>query len=293
MRSSSASANTGPLSDAEAAELGADRFEFGANWHQFLSVLTEQRVRTAEQSLADMLGLERLDGLRFLDIGCGSGLFSLAARRLGAEVYSFDFDPMSVHCAEELRRRFYPGDPSWQIARGSVLDSEYLDRLGEFDVVYSWGVLHHTGAMWTAIDNASRRVKPGGRLFIAIYNDQGAASIWWTRVKRTYNRLPAALKRPYLFLFGAALEAGAVGTALLRMQPRRLIDRWTRYENVRGMSRWHDIVDWVGGYPFEVATPEAIIDFCLARHFVLRRLKTCGGKMGCNEFVFTRMIGGA
>jgi 2-polyprenyl-6-hydroxyphenyl methylase/3-demethylubiquinone-9 3-methyltransferase len=266
----------------------SERFAFGENWRKFVDVISESRIVAAEQSLREMLQRESLAGRRFLDIGCGSGLFSLAARRLGADVYSFDFDPMSVRCAEELKRRFFRDDPGWQIAQGSVLDAAYLESLGHFDVVYSWGVLHHTGSMWTAIENATDRVKPGGQLFIAIYNDQGVASVWWTRVKRTYNRLPAVLKKPYLLLFGAALEAGAVGMAVVRMQPQRLLDRWTRYENVRGMSRWHDIVDWVGGYPFEVATPEAIIDFCLDRGFVLRRLKTCGGKMGCNEFVLTR-----
>jgi 2-polyprenyl-6-hydroxyphenyl methylase/3-demethylubiquinone-9 3-methyltransferase len=268
-----------------------ERFEFGANWQRFLDVLSEERIRTAEQSLSAMLGVERLDGRRFLDIGCGSGLFSLAARRLGAQVHSFDFDPLSVRCAEQLKRHFFADDPAWTIGRGSVLDTAYLETLGAFDVVYSWGVLHHTGAMWSAVDNAARRVAPGGRLFIAIYNDQGTASVWWTRVKRTYNRLPGSLKKPYLLAFGAALEAGAVGAALVRMQPQRLIDRWTRYENVRGMSRWHDIVDWVGGFPFEVATPDAIVEFCLARGFSVRRLKTCGGKMGCNEFVFARAEG--
>ena len=58
--------------------------------------------------------------------------------------------------------------------------------------------------------------------------------------------------------------------------------------SVRGMSRWHDVVDWIGGYPFEVASPEAVVDFCRARGFSLLRLKTCGRKMGCNEFVFER-----
>jgi hypothetical protein len=96
------------------------------------------------------------------------------------------------------------------------------------------------------------------------------------------------LRVPYVLTFAAALEAGAVAVALARMQPRRILDRWTRYHNVRGMSRWHDIVDWIGGYPFEVATPEAVFDFCRQRQFGLERLRTCGGRMGCNEFVFAR-----
>ena len=232
--------------------------------------------------------MRSLERRRFLDIGSGSGLFSLAARRLGAQVTSFDFDPQSVACSEELRRRHDPDDPVWRIERGSVLDESFMTGLGTFDVVYSWGVLHHTGAMWEAIDRAARAVAPDGLLFIALYNDQGPKSAWWRRVKRTYNRLPPPARPLYALAFGAALEAGAVAVALARFDPGRLIQRWTRYQSVRGMSRWHDIVDWVGGYPFEVATPEAVFEFCLDRGFSLRKLRTCGGKMGCNEFVFRR-----
>jgi 2-polyprenyl-6-hydroxyphenyl methylase/3-demethylubiquinone-9 3-methyltransferase len=264
------------------------RFEFGANWQRFLSVLTDERIARAEASLCAMLDRTSLADTRFLDIGCGSGLFSLAARRLGAEVYSFDFDPLAVACAEELKRAHFPRDQTWHISRGSVLDADFMQSLGRFDVVYSWGVLHHTGLMWTAVDRAAHAVAAGGTLFIALYNDQGLQSVRWTRVKRTYNRLPRALRPAYLLAFGVALEAAALGLSIARLQPRRFVERWTKYENVRGMSRWHDVVDWVGGYPFEVATPEAVLDFCRARGFNLIRLKTCSGKMGCNEFVFQR-----
>jgi 2-polyprenyl-3-methyl-5-hydroxy-6-metoxy-1,4-benzoquinol methylase len=265
------------------------RFEFGANWREFLDVLTPQRIARAEASLAEMLDAASLAGRRFLDIGCGSGLFSLAARRMGANVVSFDFDPLSVACAEELKRVHFPGDGNWQVLRGSVLDPELMRSFGTFDVVYSWGVLHHTGAMWQAIAAACDNVKPGGRLFIALYNDQGAKSVWWTRVKRTYNALPRWMRKPYMLAFGAALEAGAFAVSIARLRPRQFLDRWRRYDNVRGMSRWHDVVDWVGGYPFEVASPDAVLQFCRPRGFNLLHLKTCGGKMGCNEFVFERV----
>jgi 2-polyprenyl-6-hydroxyphenyl methylase/3-demethylubiquinone-9 3-methyltransferase len=65
---------------------------------------------------------------------------------------------------------------------------------------------------------------------------------------------------------------------------------WTASQRVRGMSRWHDLLDWVGGWPFEVSTPDEIFAYLKARGFVLRHLKTCGGGLGCNEFVFVRQI---
>jgi 2-polyprenyl-6-hydroxyphenyl methylase/3-demethylubiquinone-9 3-methyltransferase len=264
------------------------RFDFGANWRRFLSVVTLDRVSRAEASLLEMLEAQSLRGKRMLDIGCGSGLFSLAAHRLGAQVLSFDFDSLSAACAEELKRLHAPASPSWRIAQGSVLDADFMDSLGRFDVVYSWGVLHHTGDMWKALEHACGRVDAEGRLFIAIYNDQGIKSRCWWHVKRIYNWLPRVLRPLYLFGFAVALETGALAVALLRRQPSRFIKRWTDYQSVRGMSRWHDIVDWIGGFPFEVATPQAVIGFCQARGFTLERLKTSGGRMGCNEFVFKR-----
>jgi len=152
------------------------RFEFGKNWTAFLKVLDDDRILTAEKSLQGMLEMETFKGKSFLDIGSGSGLFSLAARRLGARVYSFDYDPQSVSCTVELKRRYFADDGNWTIKQGSVLDRDYLAGMEPFDIVYSWGVLHHTGKMWQALENAATRVKAGGMLFIAIYNDETKVS---------------------------------------------------------------------------------------------------------------------
>ena len=181
--------------ESHAAEVAqGQRFEFGKNWTWFLTTLTDAKVEQAVHSLQDMLGASDLKRTRFLDIGSGSGLFSLAARRLGARVHSLDYDPHSVACTRELRRRYFPEDPEWIVESGSALDEAYIRSLGAFDVVYSWGVLHHTGQMWTALANAAIPVAAGGKLFIAIYNDQGTPSRRWTKVKRTYNALPKPLR---------------------------------------------------------------------------------------------------
>lgn len=261
------------------------RFEFGKNWNKFLEVLNDERIEEAENSLKRMLEIEDLKDKSFLDIGSGSGLFSLAARRLGARVYSFDYDPQSVACTGELKRRYFPDDASWTVEEGSVLDAEYLKTLGKFDIVYSWGVLHHTGDMWKAIETTLIPVKAGGKLFIAIYNNQGWASHYWTIIKRIYNRLPAGFKFFVLLPVFIRLWGPTMLRDLLQGKP---FHTWHSYKRSRGMSPWRNVVDWVGGYPFEVAKPDDIFDFYRNKGFILTKLKTCGGGHGNNEFVFER-----
>lgn len=262
---------------------GGERFAFGENWAAFLRVLDDDRIAAATESFVAMLGTSDLTGLRFLDIGSGSGLSSLVARRLGAQVTSFDYDPSSVGCTLELRRRYAPEDPDWKIEQGSALDPDYLASLGSFDLVYSWGVLHHTGEMWKGLGLAANAVRPGGTLFIAIYNDQGAWSRRWARIKRFYCSGPvgkavvSGIAIPYWVLRNLAADL---------LWGRNPLRQYREYRRRRGMSITHDWFDWLGGYPFEVAKPEEILDFYRARGFELTRLRTCGGTVGCNEYVF-------
>ncbi len=277
------------LSDQHRDEVSrGERFTFGQNWAAFLRVLTDDRIASARAALAAMLGTDDLQGRSFLDIGSGSGLSSLVARQMGAVVTSFDYDPSSVGCTQELRRRYFPDDPAWRVEQGSALDPEYLTSLGSFDIVYSWGVLHHTGSMWKGLALAGERVAPGGTLFIAIYNDQGAWSRRWARIKRWYcsGRVGRALVSATIIPWWIFRQLAA--DLVWRRDPTRY---YREYRRNRGMSVWHDWHDWLGGYPFEVAKPEELLDFYRARGFELVRLKTAGGSVGCNELVFVRATG--
>ena len=271
------------IGHADQVRLG-ERFTFGANWQRFLRLLDDERIARAEASLRDMLEVDRLDGVTFLDAGSGSGLFSLAARRLGATVTSFDFDPESAACTRELRRRYFPDDPRWVVREGSVLDESFVRELGTFDIVYSWGVLHHTGSMWRAIEHAQSCVRPGGRFFIALYNDQGMKSVAWKYLKRMYcTGLPGrvvvtSLCVPYFVIRQFASDA---------VRGRNPVAHYRDYRANRGMSVVRDWVDWLGGYPFEVASTTVVFDYMRARGFRLDRLVATAGS-GCNEFVFTR-----
>lgn len=262
-----------------------ERFKFGENWANFLRTLNEDRIAVAEQSLRDMLGCQSLQGQSFVDVGCGSGLFSLAARRLGATVFSFDFDPQSAHCARELRARYFPDDSDWTVSEGSALDEDFIKGLGKYDIVYSWGVLHHTGHMWRALDLVTYLLKPGGQLFISIYNDQGRISERWTKVKKIYcSGHVGRILMKIVFVPYFSVPAFIIDVLKLRNPTKAYRD----YYKQRGMSRVHDWYDWLGGYPFEVAKPEEIFDFYRDRKLIMQRMTTCGGGLGCNQFVFSR-----
>jgi 2-polyprenyl-6-hydroxyphenyl methylase/3-demethylubiquinone-9 3-methyltransferase len=297
------------LSPSTTTAAPAEAFEFGRNWSRFLEVVDDERIEAAMDSLTRRLGAGSLDGKRFLDAGSGSGLFSLAAQRLGAKVVSFDIDPHSVACTTEMKRRFAPDAADWQIVSGSALDPKFLESLGTFDVVYSWGVLHHTGQMWRAIDLVQERVAPDGMLWIALYNNQGGISDRWKRVKQLHQACPPTLRTPYVILVGGIwatwrllclrVPVKLAGMLLGKPKPDTHVQpsvhgaptsnpATSKAERQRGMHWWYDLVDWIGGWPFEVASPEEVLRFLQARGFEVVDLMTVGGGLGCNEFVFRR-----
>jgi 2-polyprenyl-6-hydroxyphenyl methylase/3-demethylubiquinone-9 3-methyltransferase len=264
------------------------RFSFGRNWKNFLDhSLDPQRIELAKQKTREFLRLDSLRGRTFIDVGCGSGLFSYVAYGLeAARVYSFDSDPLSVECCQYMKAM--AGNPErWTILRGSVLDGEFMKTIPSADVVYSWGVLHHTGDMWRAMRNAAGLVKPGGRFAIAIYNrleydtlKEWRGSYKWLRVKQLYNQSAWPMKRT----LESVLALKDIVAILVRLKsPIREI---RAYRENRGMSWWFDIVDWLGGYPYEFASAGEVFEFCHRElGMQLEYLKSVS-QIGNHEFLF-------
>lgn len=263
------------------------RFAFGRNWQSFLSTLDARRIDEARRRLCESLGRDDLRGIRALDIGSGSGLSSLVMHQLGADVVAFDYDIDSVACTEELRRRYAPDATNWKVMQGSALDPAFMTSLGRFDLVYSWGVLHHTGSMWSAIELAATRVAPGGILLLALYNDQGRRSRFWHRIKRFY-----CSGAPGRWLVGAVFYPLFAAYALCQdLRHLHMPGTHAReYARKRGMSLFHDWRDWLGGFPFEVAKPADVERKLAAEGFELQRQFLTDG-LGCNEFVLLRRNG--
>ena len=251
-------------------------FTFGQNWLQFSELLDESRVEAAQASLLRLVGEGELPGRSFLDIGAGSGLFSIAAARLGATaVMAIDRDEQCLTAAQQNVRLFLNAEQASvvEIRRGDILSLEGFPSSGA-DVVYAWGSLHHTGAMWRAIENAARLCRTDGCLVLAIYN-RTALSPFWLAAKRVYSAAPGPIESA----MAAMLCAPRVMVRAVRgAHP---------FRTDRGMSVWYDAVDWLGGLPYECAKAEELTAFVERLGFSLVR-NTLTRRSGCNEFTFRR-----
>lgn len=232
-------------------------FSFGRNWQLFLKKCNDEQIGVACSSLQEFMGIPDFKGKSFLDIGCGSGLFSYGAFKLGAErVVSIDIDPFSIQCCQHMHEKAQR-PANWKIFQGSVLDQPFLSQFKDFDIVYSWGVLHHTGEMWTAIKNSASSVKKGGFYYIAIYNNVNGilGSRFWLKIKKFYNQAPKFVQGLMANLYCLAF---IVKCFVNLENPISFIKN---YKSFRGMSFKTDAIDWVGGYPYEFATVEEIFQF--------------------------------
>jgi 2-polyprenyl-6-hydroxyphenyl methylase/3-demethylubiquinone-9 3-methyltransferase len=260
-------------------------FAFGRNWASYSTIIDDARVAQAEDGLARLLGKDRLAGTTFLDIGCGSGLHAVAAARLGAaRIMAVDLDPVAVETARAVLRQYAPQTPA-DVRQVSVFELS-PETSGTFDIVYSWGVLHHTGAMHEALQRAAQMVAPGGHFAFALYHRTRMCG-FWRREKRWY---AAASPR-------AQHAARALYTALLRLRFALTGGDFrahvANYQSQRGMEFSHDVHDWMGGYPYEsISAPEVEalmrrIGFAHVRSFTSPLTIGLFGS-GCDEYVYRR-----
>lgn len=257
---------------------GEARFAFGENWLSFVNRLDADRVAEAEKSVAALCG--DLRDKTFLDIGSGSGLSSLAAHRLGARVHSFDYDPNSVAATSGL------SNGAWTVQQGSILDSGYVASLGQYDVVYSWGVLHHTGDMRKAIANAANLVANDGLLVLALYRKTLLCPLWKVE-KQFYIKSSASAQRAIRSAYIALYRAG------LAAKGRSFKTFVDDYKLKRGMDFEHDVHDWLGGYPYESISPSDANNLVVPLGFMAVKSRIDGFHIGlfgsgCDEFVFRR-----
>lgn len=266
-------------------------FAFGKNWSSYSDLIGEEQIQEAEKGLLKLIPAERFAGASFMDIGSGSGLHALAASRLGASrILAVDIDPDSVATTRRVLGAS-KATADWDARQISVFDLEPA-QLGTFDIVYSWGVLHHTGSMWEAVEHAAAMVAPDGLFALALYRSTRLDPLWKIE-KRLYARAGAPVQKALRAAFVTAFRAGMVlsGKGSFR-------EYVANYTSVRGMDYYHDVHDWLGGYPYEAAlAPEvttrfAALGFTPERIFA-RPLSLGLLGSGCDEYVYRRTCAAA
>ncbi len=252
------------------------RFAFGRNWQSYSQVaLTPERAEQARDAFHKLVKGIDLSNKRFVDIGFGQGLSLLAAMEAGARVLGIDIDDDNLEALRRtMRATGHMQSPDVRIV--SILDSAFVDANRQsFDIVHSWGVLHHTGNMKQAIENACALVAADGYFVCSIYNRHWSSSLWKV-IKWSYNKLP--------FIQGLAVRL---------LYPVIYVAKWLATgqnpkNKERGMDFFHDVVDWVGGYPYEYASVDEIKVLVGSLGFSCLQVWRAQAPTGCNEFVFRK-----
>jgi 2-polyprenyl-3-methyl-5-hydroxy-6-metoxy-1,4-benzoquinol methylase len=236
------------------------RFAFGENWKSFASNASGESLSQAQRGLLRLFPNGEIADARMLDVGCGSGLSMVAALRLGAiQVDGIDVDPNSIAAARLLLTKFESGR-NWSAETTDLFDLP----VRPYDVVYTWGVLHHTGAMWRALERVMMFVRPGGLLAFALYRRSPACRFWRSE-KKLYAAAPSSVR----FIIRTAYKGAYL--AAIAASGRNPASYVSSYSRSRGMSFHHDIHDWLGGYPYESAAPDEITRFLTERGFSIER----------------------
>lgn len=253
-------------------------FSFGKNWKNYAETINDTAIRIAREDIEDWLGIEGIDDKIVLDIGSGSGIHSLVFHQKGAKsLISFDYDIYSVETTKLLWEK--AGKPgNWQITQGSILDKTFLEQLGKFNIVYAWGVLHHTGSMWEAIENTLALVENNGFLFVSLYT-KGPNYEKHLALKQQYNKAFPLGKKVLEWKY-------ILGMMKWRLKRRKNPFAWNETKE-RGMNVYYDIVDWLGGLPYEVASPTELIEFCQKFGFILIKIKELS-EGGCSQYLFQK-----
>lgn len=263
-------------------------FSFGKNWTDFLEKFDDKKIEAAKKYLIEFLGWEeKIKWKTVIDFGSGSGLMSLGYVMAWAKkVTSIDIDDASIACTEFLRKKYNISEDVWEIKKWSVLDSPFIESLGKFDIVYSWWVIHHSGDMWKGLENITSLVIEKWQLYVAIYNESKilleGTSPFWVKMKRFYSS--SKLFRPFIkFFYTAYLITGLIA---FWKNPISYIKNY-RENALRGMDFFIDIEDWLGGYPYEYASYEKMVDFYTKKGFTFEKW-TRVRSIACNEFLFRK-----
>ena len=264
----------------------ASHFRFGENWAAFAASITEDNVARAVDSLTRILPRDLLAGRELLDIGSGSGLSAVAALRLGARhVTAIDIDRDSVATSRAVLERF-AAPQTFTVSEASVFDLA-ARNFATFDVVHSWGVLHHTGDLVGALTAAAQHVRNEGTFAVALYR-RTPMDAFWVSEKRIYTAGSNSLQKGIRGVFKASYLAGLIATG---RNPARYL---REYRTERGMNWSHDVHDWLGGYPYEAIEAAELEALLAAQGFQLEhaveRPVQVFGLLGapCNEYRFSR-----